>query len=314
MNPMIQDYLKKKYGIEDRQKIVDENEEMASGPNWRAGLAALGAGLSGQNAASAGMGILKDQEDRANKRLSDFDTLAKNESDTQSKLYELLQKKNESELKRSSDEKEAKEKLEFQGMQNQANRENQRYIASLLNSQKEKTAKNRLDDKKELADYRHELALELKNDSKKIKDQELLEEVENRRQEIGNNLNDLDKMVEEDGTYELFGPHNEILNGKLNAVATDTAKLFDPKSVARPSEVDQALKSLFQASPVKLSNDTARAIIKKYKEDIDRRAGTAYKVRGLQDPGVSQAANGKPKSIIQNGHRYILNEQTGDYE
>lgn len=70
---LVYDDLLKKFSGEERQKIVDANKEASSGLNWRAGIAALGAGLAGQNAASAGMNIINAQEAQRQSKLDDFD-------------------------------------------------------------------------------------------------------------------------------------------------------------------------------------------------------------------------------------------------
>ncbi len=73
MKQMVNHDIKQKYGLADRQKIVDQNAQEASGPNWQAGLAALGAGLQGGNALQAGMSVAKQQEDTRKGRLAEFD-------------------------------------------------------------------------------------------------------------------------------------------------------------------------------------------------------------------------------------------------
>lgn len=76
-NPMVRDHIQKVYGDKfsdsARQKIVDENAADASGPNWRAGLAAFGAALQGGNAAEAGQSFLKGQQAKRDAKLSEFD-------------------------------------------------------------------------------------------------------------------------------------------------------------------------------------------------------------------------------------------------
>lgn len=70
---MVNQDIKQKYGLADRQAIVDENKKDASGINWSAGLAALGAGLSGGDASKAASGIMQQQEAKRQGRLSEFD-------------------------------------------------------------------------------------------------------------------------------------------------------------------------------------------------------------------------------------------------
>ncbi len=124
-------------------------------------------------------------------------------------------------------------------------------------------------------------------DEKKRLDQEkkqsAMYEIEDRRQNIGAALDSLDKMVEEDGTWEAVGSHNQDMDRLVDQVATDMAKLQDPQGVARPAEVEMNKKNLIQ-SGFKNSNETARDIIRNFRSEVDRRADSAYKVRGLQKP------------------------------
>ena len=73
MKQMVNADVKNKYGLADRQKIVDQNNAEASAPNFMAGLSAFGAGLGGGNAAQAGMAFKKEQQDQRDKKLDAFD-------------------------------------------------------------------------------------------------------------------------------------------------------------------------------------------------------------------------------------------------
>lgn len=78
-NPVVAEYIKKKYKLgpefsdEKRQSIVDDNAKDAAGINWKAGFAALGAGLQGQNAAASGMSMLDQQEKARQSKVDQFD-------------------------------------------------------------------------------------------------------------------------------------------------------------------------------------------------------------------------------------------------
>jgi hypothetical protein len=76
-NPTVQEYMQKllgdKYSDAARQAIVDKNTEAASGPNWASGLAALGAGLQGQNALQAGLDFKKNEQAQRDTQLANFD-------------------------------------------------------------------------------------------------------------------------------------------------------------------------------------------------------------------------------------------------
>lgn len=75
----VNSYIANKFGLGDqyspeaRQKLVDQNAADSSGPNWLAGLGALGAGIAGRDAIGAGQAILKQQGDARNAKLNEFD-------------------------------------------------------------------------------------------------------------------------------------------------------------------------------------------------------------------------------------------------
>jgi len=121
-----------------------------------------------------------------------------------------------------------------------------------------------------------------------------LVEVEDRRRNIEDNLTLLEKMIDEDGTYEVFGSHNADLERRVDMIATDMAKLADPTSVARPAEVELFKKGLVQATmnPANLSNGTALKVLKNFRGELDSRVANAYKIREAADPGPMQARGG----------------------
>lgn len=75
------------------------------------------------------------------------------------------------------------------------------------------------------------------------------QEVKDRAANIRRVLNDLRARIKDKGTYELFGPHNANMEQELNSIAADYAKIVDPKSVNRESEIAMARKSLFEPGP-----------------------------------------------------------------
>ncbi len=122
------------------------------------------------------------------------------------------------------------------------------------------------------------------------------------------NLTSAKQMVKSKGTVELFGSHNENLNRVIDAIAVDMAKLADPKSVARPSEVEMFKKGLFSsgAEGMKLSNQSAMDILDKFTKEVDRRTANAYKVRHIvpdtsPTPKTEQSTennNSKEKQLV----------------
>lgn len=127
--------------------------------------------------------------------------------------------------------------------------------------------------------YKEGLAAKAADDKKRAS----LVEVDDRTSNITQNLDKLTAMIEDNGTWEAFGSHNQNMDRLVDAVATDMAKLADPSSVARPSEVEAVKRNLIQ-SGFKNSNDTAKQIIKNFRAEVEARKNTAYKVRGLEAP------------------------------
>ena len=111
-----------------------------------------------------------------------------------------------------------------------------------------------------------------------------VQEIEERRSNIKRNIEALKAQVEQYGTVELTGPQSEIMEGKLNAIATDMAKLSDPDSVARPSEVETARKSLLPGGwrALIMAGDTAKQVLDAAAQEADARAEEGYRVRGVE--------------------------------
>lgn len=114
-------------------------------------------------------------------------------------------------------------------------------------------------------------------------DAQFLRETEDRRTNIKANVESLLKAVKDKGTYEMFGPHAENLEMMLDQVATDTAKLQDPNSVARPNEVELVKKSLM-GTGLFTRNSTAEKQLENFYKTVDDRTNQAYKGRGITPP------------------------------
>lgn len=140
-------------------------------------------------------------------------------------------------------------------------------------------------------------ALGVKKVEKDDKKKQAMNEIEDRRQNINSAIDALDKQIEDYGTYEMVGPQNQNMERLLDQVATDMAKLMDPSSVARPNEVELVKQGLVQ-SGFKNSNATARKILKEFKGEVERRADSAYTIRGMESP------KGQPNIKVINGKNY----------
>ncbi len=112
-------------------------------------------------------------------------------------------------------------------------------------------------------------------------------EVRERAGNIRSSLDQADAIIQKWGTFELTGSEQAKLNKALSDVATDMAKLKDPASAARESEVESELGNLgFKAGSLTTSNATARELLKNYRAAVDRREQEAFRVRGLPPPGA----------------------------
>lgn len=127
-----------------------------------------------------------------------------------------------------------------------------------------------------------------------------MSEIEDRRTNIKQNIKLLKDQIENQGTFEMLGSENAVLERRIDEIATDMAKLMDPSSVARPSEVENVKRTLIKPT-LFTRNATAQDILSKFDKDIDNRANNAYAIRGLTPPSAPNTqdatAGNKPFSI-----------------
>jgi hypothetical protein len=117
--------------------------------------------------------------------------------------------------------------------------------------------------------------------AEKKKQREQMVEIRDRSNNIQRNLAELEKLIDEEGTYNVVGAHNKKLASKIYQIAVDTAKLVDPSSVAREGEVASAQKHmLFEPSPF-IRNSTAKELIEEFRRSAAARLKSAYDVRGI---------------------------------
>jgi hypothetical protein len=144
--------------------------------------------------------------------------------------------------------------------------------------------------------YLHGVTRDEKLQDKLDKKKVMMNEIEDRRGNINSAISELNTMIDNKGTWELLGSHNQDLDRKVEQIATDMAKLQDPNSVARPSEVEAVKKSLIQ-SGFQNRNSTAKEILKNFEGEVKRRADSAYKVRGLEVP--TQQVNTQERTVLK---------------
>jgi hypothetical protein len=166
---------------------------------------------------------------------------------------------------------------------------------------------------------RERMDMRAEEDAKKRLDKRKLvtEEIEARKRTIGDNIKRARDLIEQYGTVEATGPEAELLQGILDEIAVDTAKLQDPDSVARPAEVQLVRKNLIPEDTLgrmTMTNDTAKDILDQFEKRINERAATGYKVRGVQQPMEEQSPtdnNSKRKIVNQGGNLFDAN--TGEF-
>lgn len=99
-----------------------------------------------------------------------------------------------------------------------------------------------------------------------------VQEFSKRYKNIQTQIANLDKLVEADGTAEVFGDHEAKLKQTIDSIAIDAAKLFDPESVARESEVAAFRNMLFTPGDSMTADGTARGSLENFKKIIQSRA------------------------------------------
>jgi hypothetical protein len=327
-NPAVKQYIADKFTPEARQALVKQNEEDASGPNFLGALAALGTGLQGGNAAEAGQRFVQGQQSMRDKKLTDFDSGRKMalEEETLGRDREKMARESDP---NSEDSKLAQQLAIGMGVNPQLAgkltaaklKEQMPFIQKKFDIEQQKLERQdaRRARSEDMAMQR-EFKLgerQAKDDEKKLlaeeKKKATTNEVEQRRQDIKANLALVKGQIEKDGTFELMGSHNQDIERRLDAVATDMAKLMDPTSVARPAEVDAIKRNLVE-SGFKNSNDTAIQILSNFEKEVDDRADNAYKIRGLESPQMAQSEtvlmkspDGKLKKVPRSQVQAALN-------
>lgn len=304
--PQVKEYVKKIYGDqfspEARQKIVDQNNEDSKGPDWLAGLAAFGTSLSGGDGFSAGQSFLKNQQAKRDAKLGEFDkqkaaTLQDYETDRKMKTDAEADALKARERDVNSPESKAYQDLaaKYVPGPDYSKMTAEQLATKLPFLQKGYEIEQRQLDRQESRAARAAEQQSKRDEKQVVRDEKKktsLSEVEDRRRNIEDNLTLLEKMIEEDGTYELMGSHNIDLDRRVDMIATDMAKLADPGSVARPSEVEMFKKSLLAPTATGMRNSTALDVIKNFRSELDKRADNAYKIRGIENPGTQAEREG----------------------
>lgn len=148
-------------------------------------------------------------------------------------------------------------------------------------------------DKNREAGYGHDMNMELLRqqgqiqlaDTKAARQKNGTDQVTKRNQDefakryknIMDQIDKADSMVASDGLYNFFGPHTKNLQQSMDSIAIDSAKMFDPESVARESEVRAMKAMLLEPSLTEgatTRKSTAREILANYRDNVRKRAMT----------------------------------------
>lgn len=111
----------------------------------------------------------------------------------------------------------------------------------------------------------------------------------------------LKALVNDKGTAELVGPHENNLSQSIDSIAIDAAKLFDPESVARESEVAAFRKMLFEPGKSMQLDGTAIGTVDNFQKMIQERAMREAQSSGNQQFTSNLAKNTPMKGPQQSG-------------
>lgn len=126
-------------------------------------------------------------------------------------------------------------------------------------------------------------ALAVKVQEKADKKKQAVTEIQDRYNNIKDSIGSLKNMVNEYGTQEMLGPQNKQMDQYITAIATDMAKLVDPQSVARESEVASFKKMLFEPGFWQRES-SIQGVLDNFSGMVDKRLANAYAVRGIEMP------------------------------
>lgn len=129
-------------------------------------------------------------------------------------------------------------------------------------------------------------ALDLKKSEKQTKQKQSVTEIQDRYNNIKDSISSLREMVDKYGTQEMIGPQNKEMDQYITSIATDMAKLVDPQSVARESEVASFKKMLFEPGFFQRES-SAQGVLNNFEKMVDKRLENAYAVRGIEKPSKS---------------------------
>lgn len=344
------EYLMQKYNLgpygDEGRAAAQEQTKLDGGDKFSAALMALGAGISGRDPAAAAANRLQQLQGQRNQSLDQF------EKGRSAKIQDFGLNRDLTKFEREDrdDVRAQKELAENDSLDSDVTKSKRVFASKMAPSidfsnmsgaqidklipsvQKVYEINQKSIDRKEAAAERANARAEsredrtfqrelVSNEKQKVRDEKkktTLNEVEDRKQNIEQNLTELEKMIKDKGTYEVFGSHNTDLDRRVDAIATDMAKLADPNSVARPSEVELFKKGLIQSNIGSMRNETALNILKNFRDEVNKRVETAYRVRGLTPDPTKQipdeSKSSFPKQVRKGNQVATVNSKAEEDE
>lgn len=328
---MLQKYLKDKYGENYDQK-AQEDFDSARNQNRFAQLGSdLGDAIAGQKVGSGDQyfqGLnkqakentigkisndkaqyVKDQSDAFNMQdISDKSRVRDQENDINNPMVQTYRDQmakfglkipegmSIADIKRNYGDAKSLKEIE---MRSQIDFNNQKQLRGMDQRFKEKESDLDRNLKRELDDKNDKVKAAEKGE----KNKQAMNEINDRYTNMKSNIAELKKLVDQTSGGDLTGAENKSMDQYIEAIATDMAKLVDPSSVARESEVASFKRMLFE--PGVLNNlftrgSTIQKTVQNFENMLDKRLDTAYKVRGLEKPEqISEVRNSSgPMSMI----------------
>lgn len=306
--------------IEARRKRRPDLEDRMSENNFAALLmdsAAKAGSLGGQTADSSGMRQFAEAENKALEKRYAIDPQIANylgdkaKAEAEEKKYADTNTYNSSRLKQERElaemnDKRLREQADAKAKADELD-SNRRYaqkdreIAAMRDNKVNDAANRKADAiaSEQRAEERHKRE---KEENQRIKQAEENKEVLARFNNMKLNVQKMKDMIATNGTYEMFGDHNDELKRLVYDISTDYAKIKDPTTAAMGGEVKTAMDNIFKfvKNPKSTSNATATKMLQNFDGTLDqilaaREAGRKGEIMAVtpkasKEPGVASAA------------------------
>lgn len=172
---------------------------------------------------------------------------------------------------------------------------------------KEKEFKAKQQERKDIASEKEAA----KKEAAQEKIKQSVQEVDYRTNSLNSTLNNLENLIKEYGTVEVFGPQSEQMDQLIYNAALDYAKLVDPESVAREGEVVAAQKYSLPVKGMGISNASAIKLIQDMKAKANERAAQIKQTKGLSDltstKGISDLTKTQAPQNVPTGYVKVSN-------